>query len=341
MASSSKIEWTNASWTAIRARNKATGKVGWHCEHATTGCEFCYAEAMNLRLGTGLPFKPGHRKDIELFLDEKMLLAPLSWRKPRMIFANSMTDLFAGFVPDEWIDREFAVMALAEDHTFQVLTKRADRMRQWANDPSTPDRVEKAMDELAPEHWCKRELQDVGGWPLRNVWLGVSCERQQEADERIPDLLETPAAVRFVSAEPLLGPISFERIPNQHGWGSALEPSEIHGGTGQAVAVRPGLDWVIVGGESGRSARPMHFDWARSIVGQCKAAGVSVFVKQMGKTARSNRHDAVPAAAHGAGWHADAPGAPDGIVSFRNAKGGDPIEWPPDLRVREMPEARA
>src|ERR1043166_3823667 len=132
MAANSKIEWTDASWTPIRARNLKTGKIGWHCEHVTSGCEFCYAENMNKRLGTGLSFKPGHRKDIQIFLDETMLLAPLRWKKPRMIFVCSMTDAFADFVKDEWLDKMFAVMALCPQHTFQVLTKRPERMREWS-----------------------------------------------------------------------------------------------------------------------------------------------------------------------------------------------------------------
>ena len=125
MADKSKIEWTDATWNPIRARNKATGKVGWHCEHATTGCQFCYAENFNQRLGTGLPFKPGHRDDIKLFLDEQILKQPLRWKRPRKIFVGSMTDVFADFIPDAWLDRMFAVMALSPEHTFQVLTKRA------------------------------------------------------------------------------------------------------------------------------------------------------------------------------------------------------------------------
>lgn len=137
MADNSAIEWTDATWNPVRARNLETGKVGWHCEHATTGCEFCYAEGFNKRLGTGLAFKPGHRADIEIFLDEAMLTQPLRWKKPRRIFVGSMTDLFADFVPDEFIDRMFAVMALAPQHTFQLLTKRAARMREYLTLPRT------------------------------------------------------------------------------------------------------------------------------------------------------------------------------------------------------------
>lgn len=257
MGGQSNIEWTDASWTPIRARNLATGKVGWHCEHATTGCEFCYAEGMNKRLGTGLPFKPGHRNDIEIFLDEEMLLAPLRWKKPRMIFVCSMTDAFADFVKDEWLDKMFAVMALCPQHTFQVLTKRAERMRQYMTKPNPLDgfpQVDSRVDDMMRSMGYFKDFR----WPLPNVWLGVSAERQQEADERIPPLLATPAAVLFLSIEPLLGPIFLEL-----GWRK--------------------FNWIICGGESGPNARPMHPDWARSIRDQCEAPGVPFFFKQWGE----------------------------------------------------------
>jgi protein gp37 len=259
MSDNSAIEWTDASWNPIRARNLKTGKIGWHCEHSTTGCEFCYAEGFNKRLGTGLPFKPGHRKDIEIFLDEEMLLAPLRWKKPRRIFLCSMTDLFADFVKDEWIDRVFAVMALCPQHTFQCLTKRAERMQDYMQLKRSPDAVGTLMNEIAPQHWCKRELDDYNGWPLDNIWLGVSCERQEEFDERHTWLGSTPAAVRFFSFEPLLGPI------NTNG---ALDAGVFH--------------WAIVGGESGRHSRPMHVEWVDAIRDQCRAAGVACFIKQLG-----------------------------------------------------------
>jgi protein gp37 len=257
MGALSNIEWTDASWTPIRARNLKTGKIGWHCEHSTTGCEFCYAEGMNKRLGTGLPFKPGHRKDVEIFLDEKMLLEPLRWKKPRMVFVCSMTDLFADFVPDEWIDRVFAVMALCPQHTFQVLTKRAERMRDYLINPPLHNGIELAAEGI------KYGVAALGGkhilprLPLRNVWLGTSCERQEEADERWPFVANTPAAIRFISYEPALGPLSIRDL-------------------------YPVPDWLICGGESGPNARPMHPQWARDIRDQCQAAGVAFFFKQWG-----------------------------------------------------------
>lgn len=249
MAGKSKIEWTDASWTPIRARNLKTGKVGWHCEHATTGCINCYSETFNLRLGTGLPFKPGHRKDIEIFLDEEMLLAPLHWKKPRMIFVCSMTDLFADFVKDEWIDRMFAVMGQCEEnmkgHVFQILTKRAARQSAYMNSPR------------AYKSWNDPRLA-TEAWPPRNIWAGVSAERQQEWDERKEHLRNTPAAVHFASFEPLLGGIIEARPLSDY------------------------IQWAIVGGESGPNARPMHPQWVRHIEAQCRAADVRFFFKQWG-----------------------------------------------------------
>jgi protein gp37 len=333
MADGTHIEWTDATWSPVRARlweiqNDGSGKerVGWHCEHVSEGCRNCYAEKINLRLGTGFEFKPGNLRgkpgyyggDIDrpkLFLDEKMLTAPLRWRKPRRIFVCSMTDLFASFVPDEWIDRVFAVMALAGSlpslsglrpspplgHTFQVLTKRSARMRDYITEisrnpvPRLSDHIAAHMGKIAGAtklfaHLRSDDLAeeiarfidpDTGGWPLPNVWLGVSAEDQASADARVPDLLATPAAVRFVSAEPLLGPIDFTnhdptghlRAAGAHGWSSIWRGNHLG---------RAALDWIIVGGESGRGARPMHPDWARSIRDQCQAAGVAFLFKQWG-----------------------------------------------------------
>ena len=287
MGENSAIEWTDASWTPIRALNRVTGKVGWHCEHASPGCIHCYSETFNeRRLGTGLPFKPGHRGNVEHFLDVKMLLAPLRWRRPRKIFVCSMTDLFGDWVPDAWIDRVFAVMALAPQHTFQVLTKRSARMRAYLQSGrATPVGME-AMDITLHAH-ARDPRSSVGAgvkltgdiahlkvWPLPNVWLGVSAEDQHRFDQRVADLYNTPAALRFFSFEPLLGEIN------------AVGPLS----TGA-------FGWAIVGGESGPSARPMHPDWARSIRDQCAAAGVSFHFKQWGEwldEAQASRQHCAP-----------------------------------------------
>ena len=282
MSANSKIEWTDASWNPIRARNLKTGKIGWHCEHASEGCRNCYAETMNRRLGTGLDFKPGHRPDIEIFLDEKMLLEPLRWKKPRMIFVGSMTDLFADFVKDEWIDRVFAVMALCPQHTFQVLTKRAERMRAYCTTIDVAARIVLASPSI-PQ--VGREVMIFNAiWPLPNVWLGVSAEDQARADERIPLLLQMPAARRFVSLEPLLGPIDLAQLGDHTMTINAFTGEASHL-LGMRDRTAGALDWVIVGGESGPHARPMHPDWARSLRDQCATAGVPFFFKQWGEWA--------------------------------------------------------
>lgn len=298
------IQWTEYSWNPVRAKritleSDGSGKfrTGWHCEHVSPGCKNCYAESINRRLGTGQEFKPAHlihytplgdmRGDVSIFLDEKMLLVPLNWKRGRKVFVCSMTDLFAKFVPDEVIDRVFAVMALAPEHTFQVLTKRAARMREYFANPirealigQQVSRIELARSGNPVSEWA--------GLPLPNVQLGVSAEDQPNADERIVDLLATPAAVRFVSLEPLLGPIDLSR----HLWeccGNFQAGSEADGQPGGACCGQPEqsdrLNWVIVGGESGHKARPMHPDWARSLRDQCAAAGVPFHFKQWGEWA--------------------------------------------------------
>ena len=321
MADNSKIEWTDASWTPIRARNKATGKVGWHCEHVSPGCVNCYSERQNVAGfagGTRVPFKPGHRADIELFLDEEMLTQPLRWKKPRVVFVCSMTDLFADFVPESWIDRVFAVMALSPQHTFIVLTKRAERMREYLTRPvqgpwagrmhhiddagrltdSTDAwrRVHDALVEALPTTPPQQlnlasQMQEPHGdgfmprWPLPNVVLGVSGEDQERTDDRVTELLMTPAAVRIVSLEPLI-----ELVKVSHMLGSVwieTKPVDAQGAampsTRRDATNYKGLDGVILGGESGPGARPMHPDWARSVRDQCAAAGVPFFFKQWGE----------------------------------------------------------
>jgi protein gp37 len=367
MADKSAIEWTDATWTPIRARNKATGKVGWHCEHVSEGCRVCYAGGINKRLGTGLDFKPGHRADIEVFLDEKMLLAPLSWKRPRMIFVCSMTDLFAEFVTDEMLDKMFAVAALCPQHTFQVLTKRMVRARKymlawplgmarfhhWAIEAQ---KIDPTLPSGMPDGWVWKLQARL---PLPNVWLGISCEDQPNADARIPDLLSTPAAVRFVSAEPLLGPIDFTQIDDGEAhrevpreewgivddedsppglWWDTLtgERTIMHGGaTGEWSRTDASLDWVIVGGESGLGARDCRVEWGDSIQEQCAAAGVACFRKQLGSR---------PIVSDLTGWRAPSTLLPDSsgyLLKLKSSKGGDAEEWPKHMHIREFPRAAA
>ncbi|SLG33563.1 bacteriophage protein gp37 [Mycobacteroides abscessus subsp. abscessus] len=233
MGATTKIEWTDSTWSPV------TG-----CDKVSPGCDNCYPN------GFGVTLRP------------ERLGEPLRWRKPRRVFVNSMSDLFHKDVPDEFIAKVFGVMARAPQHTFQILTKRPGRMRSLLG-----DRVDGAQPllEAATEEETATAIYDAP-WPLPNVWLGVSAEDQKWAEVRIPVLLDTPAAVRFVSAEPLLGPIDLTRR-------GLLAPDECE----------RRLDWVIVGGESGRGARPMHPEWARSLRDQCTAAGVPFFFKQWGE----------------------------------------------------------
>jgi len=266
-------------------------------------------------------------------LNEKKLLDPLRWNRPRRIFVNSMSDLFHENVPDEWIDRIFAVMALASRHTFQVLTKRPGRMHEYLCKLSDfgPFAAQLRIDR------CAAEINGgsfVGsGWPLQNVWLGVSVEDQKSADERIPLLIQTPAETRFISYEPALAPVDFSywfSLPRRENFENdplaiALARDMIQTGTGDAPRA---IDWIICGGESGPGARRFDPAWARSVVQQCKAAGVACFVKQMGSDARTS-HETL------------GPGEDPYWTKFLNRKGDDPGQWPENLRVREFPrEAR-
>lgn len=286
MADGTKIEWTDATWNPI------TG-----CSVVSPGCTNCYAmrlagtrlKHLPSRASLTVDSKAGPVWNGKIRLNSEWLDQPLRWKRPRRIFVCAHGDLFAENVPDEWIDQAFAVMALAPQHTFQVLTKRAARMRAYVSAlPGRADAVARAAACLWPGEDSDEAYYPVDEAirsPLPNVWLGVSAEDQRRADERIPDLLATPAAVRFVSAEPLLGPIDLSRaIP-----GTSRSPLKGGNSDGSAAitdwAGLPRLDWIIVGGESGPGARPMHPTWARAMRDQCAAAGVPFFFKQWGSWA--------------------------------------------------------
>jgi protein gp37 len=232
-------------------------------------------------------------------LNEQWLDQPLEWSKQRRIFVCAHGDLFHESVPDEWIDRVFAAMALAPQHEFQVLTKRAERMRRYLTENigsfdtghaagRIATIIETNSDKFGLERVSVGPLPHLPAgtrwWPLANVWLGVSVEDQRAADERIPHLLATPAAVRFLSVEPLLGPVDLRDLnvstpTGQEQW-DALD--RIDAAEAEPSSPATTIDWVIVGGESGKGARPMHPDWVRTIRDQCAAAGVPFFFKQWG-----------------------------------------------------------
>jgi protein gp37 len=292
------IQWCDETW------NPTTG-----CDRVSPGCDHCYAMTLAKRLKAmgspryqvdGDPRTSGPGFGVQthaVALDQ-----PLRWTRPRRIFVNSMSDLFHASVPEYFIAQVFAVMAGARQHTFQLLTKRHGRMRSLLSRESFwLDVFMIAENEFAGA---------AGEWPLRNVWLGVSAEDQPWADIRIDALNRTPAAVRFVSAEPMLAPI---RLHRGHGH---CPVHDFPGGF--CMSPCPDLitpNWLIIGGESGPGARPMDPEWVRSLVGQCRDAGTVPFVKQLG---------AVWAREHGG-----------------NSHGSDWDFWPEDLRVREFPQALA
>jgi protein gp37 len=293
MADKTSIEWTDATWNPIRG-----------CTRVSEGCRNCYAEVMAARFsdpgqwGHGLARRvalPGggtdHRWTGEVALVEEALDLPLRWRRPRRIFVNSTSDLFHEKVPDSWIDRVFAVMALAPQHTFQVLTKRPERMRAYLCQPGrTGDVLDACLGYLqTPDHAKPRMVKDgIQLLTLPNVWLGTSVEDQATANARIPHLLATPAKVRFLSCEPLLGPVDLRMV--QHP-GSSRVWNVLRGVSFSETSLEPlpddpnRISWVICGGESGPGARPMHPDWAMSLRDQCTLDRVPFFFKQWGEWA--------------------------------------------------------
>ncbi len=296
-----KIEWTDATW------NPVTG-----CTKVSPGCAHCYAETIAKRFNrNGGSYLPGQA---EIICHPDRLAIPLSRKKPTMYFVNSMSDLFHEDVPDEFIDAIWIVMWLAPQHTFQILTKRPERMLHWSKGPINVERFAKAgalVDRICPGVKIPKgpaiAIQS-GQWLLDNVWLGVSVENQYWADQRIPLLLQTPAAVRFLSIEPLLKPVNL--MPYMSRFVGLSDEGEVY-----APLTVPNLHWVIIGGESGPEARPMNEAWAQSIINDCRAANVPVFMKQIGSVwAKAHR---------------------------LKGKAGDIKTFPNDLQVREWPKTLA
>lgn len=274
MADGSDIEWLKrpgtkpASWTPIRARAKATGKLGWHCEHRGPECADCYAEAINHRFGTDVPFKPGHLEngDVEVFLDEVMLARPLHWRESRTIFDCSMTDLYGRWVKPEWLYGIKAVQALtAERHVHIELTKRSERMRDFSQymakltAASRGALYGRALKDIKLPRGI--QLSDIClDWPLPNVWCGVSVGVFRSRFQ-LDNLKQTAAAVHHASFEPLLEDLG-DLTPYLYGENP--------------------LQWAIFGGLSGPNWRGNQLDIEAlgDAIAQCHTAGASVFVKQ-------------------------------------------------------------
>jgi protein gp37 len=286
------IEWTGRTW------NPVTG-----CTEVSAGCDRCYARtfAERWRGVAGHAYEQG----FDVTLRPERLLQPLGWTGRQTVFVNSMSDLFHNAIPDEFIARVFAIMGLTPQHTYQVLTKRHARARALLSDPAFQQQAWDIAYDTDIDGVLGARHDPPDRWPWPNVWMGVSAEDQRWADTRIPALLATPAATRFVSAEPLLGPLDLSRWLHLQSGGPQTHPRD--GGLG--------LDWVIVGGESGTKARPLDPQWAVQLVEHCQLAQVPIFVKQLG-AAWARQH-----------------GGP--------VKGGDPQRWPAQLRVREMPDRTA
>ena len=297
MSDKSKIEWTEASWNCV------TG-----CTKVSAGCDHCYAETFAERW-RGIP---GHHfeQGFDVRLWPERLDIPRRWTRPRRIFVNSMSDAFHDAVPDSFLDDMFAVMADCQQHTFQLLTKRHARMRSYLTN-AWPD-------------------------PLPNVHVGVSAEDQGWAVKRVHALLATPAAVRWVSAEPLLGPIDLRNL--KMGNGALIDAlcGDVKSPKGEIYAACPGsVAWVVAGGESGPGARPMHPAWARSLRDQCKAARTPFFFKQFGAW-RPLRNGEYPPPGETVTMH-ERGAQSDPILVRHGGKNGDPDRWPTDLQVREYP----
>uniref|UniRef100_A0A6M3LIL0 Uncharacterized protein n=1 Tax=viral metagenome TaxID=1070528 RepID=A0A6M3LIL0_9ZZZZ len=245
MADNTKIEWAEATWSPI------TG-----CTPISEGCQNCYAK----RMATRLKGRFGYPKDdpFRVTFHPERLYEPLKWKKPRHIFVVSMGDLFHEDVEKEWLDTIFHTMACNPRHTFLILTKRPKNMLDyWMGEIRIPN---------APPGWTIKKAGKPYSKVLDHIWLGVTAENQQRADERIPILLQIPAAKHFVSIEPMLSEIDLA--------------IDIGHGVGDLAIDR--LNWVILGGETGPRARPMHPDWVRSVRDQCQAAGVPFWFKSWG-----------------------------------------------------------
>ena len=341
MPGESKIEWTDRTWNPVSG-----------CHKVSPGCEHCYAEAISLRFKRStLPWtKPNADQNVVLHHDRLDL--PFRWKKPARIFVNSMSDLFHENVPDGFIAWVWNTMYQTPWHTYQILTKRPERMREvvrkWndltgetsgvklvrgpeatrAAHPSGRgqlfaaylDELLKASGGVEQGAWPTFDWMEGWRWrprlPLMNVWLGTSVEDQRRAEERIMWLMDTPATVRFLSCEPLLGPVDLTDITvvaEKPPYGPRCSVNALTGHYPQVDEYHrhERIHWVIVGGESGPGARPMAIDWVRHLRDQCRESGTPVFIKQMGAV-----------------WAKQMAADP---------KGGNWDRWPVDVRVREFP----
>lgn len=322
------IQWCDSTWNPIVGCTQLING-----DPASSGCTNCYAQrqayrnqAMRLRGYEGVAKKTS-KGDIvwtgKVNLVLEALAKPLQRQKPTTWFVNSMSDLFHLTVAFDWVDLIFGIMSLCPQHTFQILTKRPERMLEWTEQTHRDDWanavIHHVWKDIAHEFNSTSALNQAirkPGLTLPNVLLGVSVETQATADERIPLLLQTPAALRFLNCEPLLEEVDLTTVRCLDG---AMTQPGVKFNSAQPLgtfnALTAGISWIIAGGESGYNARRCSVEWIRALVRQCKAAGVPVFVKQLGTH-----------------W-AKTSGTMD-----THTKGGDPSVWSENLRVRQFPE---
>lgn len=375
MGDGTSIGWTDATWPVING-----------CRRCSPGCENCYAERLIATRLSKTPKYQGlavYKESGPRWTGESRLWAPhldwpLRWRKPRKIFVADMGDLFFESVTNEEIAAVFGVMAACPQHQFQVLTKRPERMREWYKwverqraelvDGSHLRSVHAVDGEigahLAAWETCRRACAAATGrfgsqqrrfWPLHNVWIGVSVESQKYADERIPILLDTPAAIRFVSYEPALEAVDFSVympawfcdacghfMQGRGDAGAAVDEDEADPQCSKCYSLNvrhEGLSWVIVGGESGPKARPFNVEWARTVVRQCADAEVPCFVKQLGSVPMDTTENARLWPARTELWQR-LPGSNLHQFILKDRKGDVPEEWPDGVRVQRFPRVR-
>ncbi|MEG3981861.1 DUF5131 family protein [Microcoleus sp. D3_18a_C4] len=308
----SNIEWCNITANPIHLIREDGTHGGHWCQKVSPGCAKCYSETQNqsnyFKFASHLSYSGIAPNN--LIFDEKVMQELLKMRSPKKIFLCSMTDLFGEWVPDAWLDRAFAYMALSKQHTFQILTKRPERMREYF---LSPNRSQAIFDFMLYYTDPRNQHNLSISLPLTNVWLGTSVENQKAADDRIPSLLQTPAAVRFLSCEPLLESIRLDK---------PFRTSN----SGYEFTWLDYLNWIVVGGESGAGARPCDVEWIRSIVRQCQPTNVAVFVKQLGAVPIKTETYILDIA----DTHPK--------LKLKDRKGGNINEFPADLQVREFPE---
>jgi protein gp37 len=324
MGDKTAIQWTDATWNPIRG-----------CRRVSAGCENCYAEKVANRFsGEGKPYEGlvtlKGRWNGKVMKVPHMLDQPLRWTKPRLVFVNSMSDLFFEALDFEYIAACFAIMAASPEHTFQVLTKRPEQAQKffaWLGHAPWL-RAFEALERIAPEAHKRalkvcRTIAHEGEWPLPNVWLGISAEDQETAVKRVRTLRRLPAAVHWISQEPQIGPINYR--PEVFEWQPVGQDED-----GVAVILQP-IRWIVIGGESGAGARPFDIEWARQTLRETDKTECSVFIKQLGAVAIDSNVGG-NTAMRLAGWKPNTE-----PVELAHRKGGEIEEWPEDLQRRDWP----